>query len=90
MQPAKSELPGKVGVWFELYGKEYYNRYPWCDPKNAIRLGFADIGIGSQFITPERKSYHQKAISSFIDLLRFLGVRLAPSGASHLCKYRCK
>lgn len=77
--PIKSELPGKIGVWFELYGKEYYNRYPWRDPKNAIRLGFADIGIGSQFITPERKSYHQKAISSFIDLLRFLGVRLAPS-----------
>lgn len=79
VQPVKSELPGKVGVWFELYGKECYNRYHWCDPKNAIRLGFADVGIGSQFITPERKSYHQKAISSFIDLLRFLGVRLAPS-----------
>lgn len=79
VQPVKSELPGKVGVWFELYGKEYYNRYPWRDPKNAIRVGFADIGIGSQFITPDRESYHQKAISSFIDLLRFLGVRLAPS-----------
>lgn len=79
VQPVKSELQGKVGVWFELYGKECYNRYPWCDPKNAIRVGFAGIGIGSQFITPERKSYHQKAISSFIDLLRFLGVRLAPS-----------
>jgi Skp family chaperone for outer membrane proteins len=79
VQPVKSELPGKIGVWFELYGKECYNKYPRCDPKNAIRLGFAGIGIGSQFITPERKSYHQKAISSFIDLLRFLGVRLAPS-----------
>ena len=79
VQSVKSELPGKVGVWFELYGKECYNKYPWCDPKNAIRVGFADIKIGSQFITPERKSYHQKAISSFIDLLRFLGVRLAPS-----------
>ena len=79
VQSVKSELPGKVGVWFELYGKECYNRYAWCDPKNAIRVGFAEIGIGSQFTTPERKSYHQKAISSFIDLLRFLGVRLAPS-----------
>ncbi len=79
VQPVKSELPGKVGVWFEFYGKECYNKYPWCDPKNAIRLGFADIGIGTQFITPERESYDQKAISSFIDLLRFLGVRLALS-----------
>lgn len=79
VQPVQPELLGKVGVWFELYGKESWNKYPWCDPKNAVRLGFADVWIGSQFITPERKSYHQKAISDFIDLLRFLGVRLSPS-----------
>lgn len=79
VQPIKPELLGKVGVWFELYGKEFWNKYPWCDPKNAIRLGFVEVGMGSQFITPERKSYYQKAISSLIDLLRFLGVRLSPS-----------
>lgn len=81
VQPIKPKLLGKVGVWFELYGKEFWNK-SWRDPKSAIRLGFADVEIGSQFITPERKSYHQKAISSFIDLLRFLGVRLAPSRIS--------
>lgn len=82
VQPIKPNLLGKVGVWFELYGKEFWHKYSWRDPKSAIRLGFADVEIGSQFITPERKSYHQKAISSFIDLLRFLGVRLAPSRIS--------
>ena len=77
--PVKSELLGKVGVWFELYGKDFWSRHPWCDPKNATRLGFAEIGMGSQFISPDHKGYHQKAISSFIDLLRFLGVRMTPS-----------
>jgi hypothetical protein len=79
VEPVKSELLGKVGVWFELYGKEFWNKYPWCDPKNANRLGFVEAGMGSQFITPERKNYHQKAISSFIDLLRFLGVHMTSS-----------
>lgn len=79
VEPVKSELVGKVGVWFELYGKEFWNKYPWCDPKNANRLGFVEAEMGSQFITPERKDYHQRAISGFIDLLRFLGVRMTPS-----------
>lgn len=82
VQPIKPKLLGKGGGWFELYGKEFWHKYSWRDPKSAIRLGFADVGIGSQFITPEQKSYHQKAISSFIDLLRFLGVPLAPSRIS--------
>ncbi len=75
----KSKLPGKVGVWFELYGKEFWKKFPWCDPKPSTRLGFAASGIVSKFITPEPKSYCHKAISSFIDLLRSLGVRMAPS-----------
>lgn len=79
VEPVKSELVGKVGVWFELYGKEFWKKYPWGDPKNANRLGFVAAGMGSQFITPERKDYHQRAISGFIDLLRFLGVRMTPS-----------
>lgn len=95
VQPFKSKLPQKVGVWFELYDKKHwkfvekdeegkahkkkYWRAPWGDPKRAIRLGFADEGIVSKFITPEQKSYCQKAICSFIDLLRSLGVRMAPS-----------
>ena len=95
VQPVKSKLRGKVGVWFELYdkkhwkfvekndeGKENEKKYwlaPWGDPKRAIRLGFADEGLVSQFITPKQKSYCQKAICSFIDLLRSLGVRMAPS-----------
>ncbi|MFP4101942.1 RNaseH domain-containing protein [Coleofasciculus sp.] len=95
VQPVQSKLRGKVGVWFELYdkthwkfverkdeGKENETKYklaPWGDPKRAIRLGFADEGLVSQFITPQQKSYCQKAICSFIDLLRSLGVRMAPS-----------
>lgn len=79
VEPVKPELLGKVGVWFELSGKEFWNKYPWCDPKNANRLGVAEAGMGSQFITPNPKDYHQRAISSFIDLLRFLGVRITPS-----------
>lgn len=95
VQPVQSKLRGKVGVWFELYDKKNWNfvernneskenetKYklaPWGDPKRAIRLGFADEGLVSQFITPKPKSYCQKAICSFIDLLRSLGVRMAPS-----------
>lgn len=95
VQPVQSKLRGKVGVWFELYdkkhwkfverndeGKENENKHwlaPWGDPKRAIRLGFADEGLVSKFITPEPKSYCQKAICSFIDLLRSLEVRMAPS-----------
>ena len=95
VQPVQSKLPGKVGVWFELYDKKYWkfverndegkeneNKYKlahWGDPKRAIRLGFADERLVSQFITPKPKSYCQKAICSFIDLLRSLGVRMAPS-----------
>lgn len=75
----KAKLPGKVGVWFELYGKEYWNKFPWCDPKSSTRLGFAAEGIVSEFITPEQENYVHKAISSLIDLLRSLGVRMAPS-----------
>ncbi|MEQ9622376.1 pPIWI_RE module domain-containing protein [Coleofasciculus chthonoplastes] len=95
VQPVQSKLRGKVGVWFELYekkhwkfverndeGKENENKHwlaPWGDPKRAIRLGFADEGLVSKFITPEPKNYCQKAICSFIDLLRSLEVRMAPS-----------
>lgn len=95
VQPTKSKLLGKVGIWFELYdkkhwkfvekdkeGKENEKKYllaPWGDPKRAIRLGFADERFVSQFITPNNKNYCQKAICSFIDLLRSLGVRMAPS-----------
>ncbi|MEQ9548072.1 MAG: DUF3962 domain-containing protein [Coleofasciculus sp. G3-WIS-01] len=95
VQHVQSKLRGKVGVWFELYdkkhwkfverndeGKENENKHwlaPWGDPKRAIRLGFADEGLVSKFITPKQKSYCQKAICSFIDLLRSLGVRMAPS-----------
>jgi hypothetical protein len=95
VQHSQSKLRGKVGVWFELYdkkhwkfvernneGKENETKYklaPWGDPKRAIRLGFADQGLVSQFITPKPKSYSQKAICSLIDLLRSLGVRMAPS-----------
>ncbi len=73
-----------TAVWIELYGQEIYKftnrRYtPWCDPKNAIKLGFAQLGFISKFITPQRKSYKHKAITSLIDLLRQLGVRIAPS-----------
>ncbi|MBD1903937.1 DUF3962 domain-containing protein [Funiculus sociatus GB2-A5] len=95
VQPVKSKLAGKVGVWFELYEKNYWKFVekdkegkenekksllaPWGDPKSSIRLGFADEGLISKFITPEQKNYCQKAICSFIDLLRSLGVRMAPS-----------
>jgi hypothetical protein len=95
VQPVKSKLPGKVGVWFELYEKKYWKFVeknkegkegekksllaPLGDPKSSIRLGFADEGLVSQFITPEQKNYCQKAICSLSDLLRSLGVRMAPS-----------
>lgn len=74
-----------TAVWVELYGQEIYKftnkKYsPWCDPKNAIKLGFANLDFVSKFITPQReKKYHQKAITSLIELLRQLGVRIAPS-----------
>lgn len=75
-----------TAVWIELYGQEIYKftpktkKYsPWRDPKNAIKLGFAKLGFVSKFITPERKSYKHKAITSLMDLLRQLGVRIAPS-----------
>lgn len=93
VESPKSELLGKVGIWFELYDKKHWKfvqkdkegeqkKYwlaPWGDPKRAIRMGFSDEGFVSKFITPERKSYYQKAICSFVDLLRSLGVRLEPS-----------
>ncbi|MFB2879919.1 pPIWI_RE module domain-containing protein [Floridanema aerugineum] len=78
LKTQQSKLSGKVGIWFELYGQEIW-KPDFVDPKSAIRLGFADLGFVSEFITPEPKSYHQKAISSFIDLLRSLGVRMTPS-----------
>ncbi len=73
-----------TAVWVELYGQEIYQftnkKYtPWCDPKNAIKLGFTQSGFISKFITPQRKSYKHKAITSLIELLRQLGVRIAPS-----------
>ncbi|MDJ0846054.1 RNaseH domain-containing protein [Crocosphaera sp.] len=73
-----------TAVWVELEGEQYYKftkkKYsPWCDPKNAIKLGFAKLGFVSKFITPQRKSYKHKAITSLIELLRQLGVRIAPS-----------
>lgn len=73
-----------TAVWVELEGEKYYKftkkKYsPWCDPKNAIKLGFAKSGFISKFITPQRKSYKHKAVTSLIDLLRQLGVRIAPS-----------
>ncbi|MEM7579571.1 MAG: RNaseH domain-containing protein [Cyanobacteria bacterium P01_A01_bin.80] len=78
-----------TAVWVELEGKQYYKftgkKYTsWCDPKNAIKLGFVQLGFISKFITPQRKKkrkdeYHHKAITSLIDLLRQLGVRIAPS-----------
>ncbi|MGB3206725.1 MAG: DUF3962 domain-containing protein [Crinalium sp.] len=95
VQPVQSELLGKVGVWFELYERKHWKFVtintdnegnkkksfvaPWGDPKRAIRLGFAKMGMVSKFSTPHQKSYHQKAICSLIDLLRSLGVRMASS-----------
>ncbi|MDJ0730829.1 MAG: RNaseH domain-containing protein [Crocosphaera sp.] len=73
-----------TAVWVELKGEQHFKftgrKYtPWCDPKNAIKLGFAKLGFISKFITPQRKSYKHKAITSLIELLRQLGVRIAPS-----------
>ena len=84
VQSNTDNIVENTAVWIELYGQEIYKftnrRYsPWCDPKNAIKLGFAKLGLISKFITPQRKSYKHKAITSLIDLLRQLGVRIAPS-----------
>jgi hypothetical protein len=77
----KHKMPGKTVVWFELYDKEHWTNTN--DPKLAIRLGFAQAGMVSQFITPtEEKSkiaddnYQYKSIKCIGDLLRALGITL--------------
>uniref|UniRef100_UPI0013007B69 RNaseH domain-containing protein n=1 Tax=Cyanothece sp. BG0011 TaxID=2082950 RepID=UPI0013007B69 len=84
VQSNRDNIAEHTAVWVELYGQEIYKftnrKYtPWCDPKNAIKLGFAKLGFVSKFITPQRKSYKHKAITSLIEFLRQLGVRIAPS-----------
>ncbi|ACB53660.1 unknown [Crocosphaera subtropica ATCC 51142] len=84
VQSKTDNIAEYTAVWVELEGEQYYKftkkKYsPWCDPKNAIKLGFAKLGFVSKFITPQRKSYKHKAITSLIELLRQLGVRIAPS-----------
>ncbi|MDJ0508834.1 MAG: DUF3962 domain-containing protein, partial [Crocosphaera sp.] len=79
----KDNIVEHTAVWVELEGEQYFKftnkKYtPWCDPKNAIKLGFAKLGFVSKFITPQRTSYKHKAITSFIELLRQLGVIIAP------------
>ncbi|WP_232285776.1 RNaseH domain-containing protein [Crocosphaera chwakensis] len=84
VQSSTENIAEHKAAWIELYGQEIYKftnkKYtPWCDPKSAIKLGFAKLGFVSKFITPQRKSYKHKAITSLIELLRQLGVRIAPS-----------
>jgi hypothetical protein len=58
-----TSLPDSSQVVFvELEGKEAF-KVRTTDPKFAIRLGCADAGRVSQFITPERKSDGEKEAS---------------------------
>lgn len=73
----KHKISGSTVVWFELYEKDHWQSKQ--DPKLAIRLGFAQAGMVSQFIVPameKDKNYKYKAIKCIIDLLRALGVTL--------------
>lgn len=52
----KSLADASQVVFVELEGKKAFEKRPTDDPKFAIRLGCADAGRVSQFITPERQA----------------------------------
>lgn len=74
--PQDSSAP--VATIVELadqYAEEY--RKEGRDPKKALRIGFAQAGRLTQFITPTEEGINNRAKMSILDMLRQLGVQPA-------------
>lgn len=62
-----------VGAFVELHDASNFDEM--TDPKCALRVGFAQVGRATQFITPVEEGVEHRAKMSVMDLLRQLGVQ---------------
>lgn len=82
-----------LGAIIELRNYRQDDRYDEkADPKNALRAGFAQAGMVTQFITPantlsdERASWKHRVKSATLDLLRSMGY-LSPVGLQPVANF---
>lgn len=80
-QPHRSEL-----VFAEIPEREHYRRDRKADPYRAIRVGAAEAGRVTQFVTTggKAKEVPHRALAAFGDGMRQIGIRLLPPHSDDL------